>query len=328
MKLLVLSHEQVVERLPMSQCIELMADALESLARGQVHLPLRTVVRPAGAEGIMALMPAYRSGERAGYAVKAVCVFPNNSAVGKDAHQGSVLLFSPDSGELLAVVNASAVTAIRTAAVSALATRILARKDAHDLAIVGAGLQGRAHLEAIAEVRALRRVRIADVIPEKAQKLAAEMSGRFQFPIEAATCVEAAVWDADIIVTVTTSSRPVVRRDWISDGAHLNAVGACVPHAREIDTATVAASKLYVDLRESALNESGDYLLAASEGAIGPGHIQGEIGELLTGAARGRVSEQEITLFKALGLAVEDLAAAEYLYREARQKQFGTWIEF
>jgi len=328
MKIVILNHEEVAELMPMSECIDVMAEALTALARGQVHLPLRTVVRPPDAAGMMGLMPAYMSGERAAYGLKAVCVFLSNPAIGKDAHQGSVMLFSAETGELLAMVNASAVTAIRTAAVSGVATRLLARKDANDLAIIGSGVQARSHLAAMAAVRPVKRVRVADQISERAQKFASEMSANYPFPIEAVESNEAAVRDADMIVTVTNSSEPILQRDWIAAGAHLNVVGACLPHAREVDTATMAASRLYVDRRESTFNEAGDYILAAKEGAIGPDHIRAEIGELLTGEAVGRTSEQEITLFKALGLAVEDLASAEYVYRQAKERQVGTWVEF
>jgi ornithine cyclodeaminase len=171
-------------------------------------------------------------------------------------------------------------------------------------------------------------VRVADVVLERAVKFATEMSASYSFPIEAVGSIENAVRDADIIVTVTTSGTSVLQRDWISEGAHINAVGACTPRAREIDTATVAASKLYVDSRESTLHESGDYLLAAGEGAIGPDHIRAELGELLNGTARGRSSDRDITLFKALGLAIEDLATVEYLYCHAKEERFGTWIDF
>ena len=328
MKIVILNHEEVAELMPMSECIDVMAEALTALARGQVHLPLRTVVRPPDAAGMMGLMPAYMSGERAAYGLKAVCVFLSNPAIGKDAHQGSVMLFSAETGELLAMVNASAVTAIRTAAVSGVATRLLARKDANDLAIIGSGVQARSHLAAMAAVRPVKRVRVADQISERAQKFASEMSANYPFPIEAVESNEAAVRDADMIVTVTNSSEPILQRDWIAAGAHLNVVGACLPQAREVDTATMAASRLYVDRRESTFNEAGDYILAAKEGAIGPDHIRAEIGELLTGEAVGRTSEQEITLFKALGLAVEDLASAEYVYRQAKERQVGTWVEF
>jgi ornithine cyclodeaminase len=239
-----------------------------------------------------------------------------------------VQLLSGENGELLAVVNAAAVTAIRTAAVSGVATRLLAREDAKNLAVIGAGRQGRTHLAAIAAVRSLKRVRVADCVFAQTQKFVAEMSPQYDFPIEAAPNVEAAVRNADIVVTITTSTEPVIRREWISDGAHLNIIGASQPNAREVDGATVAASKLFVDRRESTLKESGDYLLALQEGAIGPDHIRGEIGDLLLGSIRGRTSGRDITMFKALGLAIEDVAAAQFLYEQAKQKRNGTWVDF
>lgn len=312
----------------MPACIELMSGTLEALARGQFHLPLRMVISPPDAKGMMALMPSYRSGDLAACALKAICVFPGNSRIGKDSHQGAVLISSAETGELLAIVNASAITAIRTAAVSAVATRILAREDANELAIIGAGIQGRSHLAAIAEVRPIRRARVAASNPAHARAFAAEMSAQYPFPIEASDSAEGAVRNADIIVTATGSAVPVLRREWLSHGTHINAVGACLPHAREIDSASMAASRLYVDRRESVLHESGDYLIALKEGAIGPDHIRAELGEILTGAAQGRASGSEITLFKSLGLAVEDLAAAQYVYRRLKEDGSGSWVDF
>jgi ornithine cyclodeaminase len=327
-KVLILTHSDVERLLPMKECVEVMAAALRALAEGQAHQPLRMIVRPPGAVGVMALMPAYSAAPEPAYGLKAIGVFPANPEKGKDAHQGTVMLFSGETGELLAMMNASAVTAIRTAAVSAVATRLLAREDAGDLAIVGAGVQARTHLEAMACVRPLRRVRIASRRPEHARRLAEEASQRHGFPVRAVDSLEAAVRDADVVVTATSSAEPVLRREWIAPGAHLNVVGASIPTAREVDTATMAAARVFVDRRESTLNEAGDYLIAAREGAIGPDHIVAELGELLTGAARGRRSADEITLFKSLGLAVEDLAAARHVYRKAQSAGAGAWVEF
>lgn len=328
MDIVVLNQKQVTELLPMPACIDVMAEALAAVAKKEAYQPLRTIIHPEGAKGVMATMPSYMYGERAAYGLKEVCVFPDNPNFGKDAHQGSVLLHSAETGELLAVMNASAITAIRTGAVSGVATRLLAREDAGNLAIIGAGVQGRSHLAAMASVRQIRRVRVADKRPGIAQKFVDEMSAKYRFPIEALDNNEDAVKGADIIVTVTSSTEPVLKRDWIADGAHLNVVGSCFPHCREVDTATMVASKLFVDRRESTLSEAGDYLIAAKEGAIGPEHIRAEIGEILIGGGNGRTSDGEITLFKALGLAVEDLAAAEYVYRQAREHKIGNWMEF
>ena len=305
-----------------------MEEALTALARGSMHQPLRMVVRPEGAGGLLALMPAYRGGERAAFGLKAICVFHENPSRGLDAHQGCVLLFSGETGEMLAVMNASAITAVRTAAVSGAATRLLAREDACELALVGSGVQARAHLAAVASVRSITRARVASLHFEHARRFAEELSAVYPFPVEPFESAEEAVRGADIIVTATTAREPVLRREWVAPGAHINAVGTYSPDAREIDTATLAAATLFVDRRESALSEAGDYILAAREGAIGPEHIRAELGEVLAGARPGRTSADEITLFKSLGLAVEDLAAAEHLYQQAQLKESGTWVEF
>ena len=305
-----------------------MRESLIALAAGQVHQPLRTIVRPPDAAGVMGLMPSYISGDAAAFGLKAICVFPGNPAKGKDAHQGAVLLFSAETGELEAMMNASAITAVRTAAVSGVATDLLAREDACNLAIIGTGVQARSHLAAMSQVRSIKRCRIASRHIAHAQKFAQELARSFSFPLEPVATVEEAIADADLIVTATTAIEPIVKREWISPGAHLNLVGACTPNSREVDSATIAASSLFVDRRESTINEAGDYLLAARDGAVGPDHIRAEISEVLHGDKSGRTSPEQITLFKSLGLAVEDLAAAEYLYRKAQDLNAGTWVDF
>jgi ornithine cyclodeaminase/alanine dehydrogenase-like protein (mu-crystallin family) len=328
MKILVLSHDEVVELLPIKECITVMSDALIALAAGKVHQPLRTIIRPPDAAGVMGLMPSYISGDRAAFGLKAICVFPGNPAKGKDSHQGAVLLFSAESGELLAMMNASAITAIRTASVSGVATDLLAREDAGNLAIIGSGVQARSHLAAMSQVRSIKRCRIASRQIEHARKFAEEMRRNFSFPLEPVDSVEEALEGADVIVTVTSAIEPIVRREWVCPGAHLNVVGSSTPNAREVDSATMAASSLFVDRRESTINEAGDYLFSLRDGAIGPDHIRAEIGEVLKGDRPGRTSPDEITLFRSLGLAIEDLAAAEYLYRKAGRLNAGTWVEF
>jgi len=328
MKILVLDNRQIQELLPMTECIELMADALAALARGEVFQPLRTIVRPPEARGLLGLMPAYRAGERGAFGLKAICVFPENPAKGKDAHQGAVMLFSRETGELLALMNASEITAIRTAAVSAVATRLLARDDAQQLGIIGAGVQARTHLEALAAVRTIIRARVSARNIEHAQQLVREMQPKVGFPIEPVETNEEAVRDADVIVTATSSLEPVINKDWISPGAHVNAIGTHSPNSREIDSATMARARIFTDRRESALNEAGDYLLAAKEGLVTPESILGEIGELLIRTKTGRTSSTEITLFKSLGLAIEDVVSADYLYHKAQSQNAGTWIDF
>lgn len=331
MPVLVLSQSQVETLLSMKACIAVMESALADLTHGRYHQPLRRAIVPPGAAGLLGLMPAYRDGSVNGtplFGLKAVGVFPGNPALGKDSHQGAVLLFSGETGELIAVMNAAAVTAIRTAAVSAVATKLLARQDAGDLAIVGAGVQGAVHVEAMGEVRRLRRIRVASRQIEGARRFAASMAARAPVPVEAVASAEEAVRGADLIVTVTSSAEPVLRREWIANGAHLNVVGSSTPRSREVGPDVMEACRLFVDRRESTENESGEYIEALRSGAIGPSAIQGEIGELLVGAVEGRRSSEEITLFKSLGLATEDLAAADYLVAEARRRSLGTWVEF
>lgn len=322
--MLILSHREVEELLPVAECIPVMEEALAALARGEVHQPLRQIIRAPNSQGFLGLMPSHWRN----YGLKAVCVFPENPKRGLDTHLGAVLLYSGETGELLAVMNASAITAIRTAAVSALATRLLARPEAGDLAIIGSGVQARSHLLAIAAVRPILRARIASREVSSATRMAEEFRDRVRFTVEAVDSVEKAVRGADIIVTVTSSKEPVLRREWISDGAHINLVGSSVSTKREADSATMAAGKLYVDRRESTLNEGGDYLFAMRDGVIGPDHIKGEIGELLIGKAAGRISNREITIFKSLGLAIEDLAAAAWLYEKASRENAGTNVAF
>jgi ornithine cyclodeaminase len=271
-------------------------------------------------------MPTYRFAPEPVYGLKVVCIFPDNPARGLDTHQGAVELFDGQTGQLRAVLNASAITAIRTAAVSAVATRVLAREDARELAILGAGAQGRSHLEALAAVRPFERARIWSRTAEHAHASAAE--ARTPFPVNVASSPAEAVRGAHVIVTATASPTPIVAREWLSDGAHVNAVGACLPTTRELDTATVADAALFVDRRESALAEAGDVVLAIEEGAIGRDHIRAELGEVLAGERGGRDSTDELTVFESLGLAVEDLAAAEFLYRRARETGAGMTVEF
>jgi ornithine cyclodeaminase/alanine dehydrogenase-like protein (mu-crystallin family) len=320
MKLLILNEHEVERLLTFPECIDVMAEALAALARGEVHQPLRSIVRAQGAPGFLGLMPAYRGGARPAWGLKEICLFPGNPARGLDTHLGAVILHSGDTGEPLAVMNASAITAIRTAAVSALATKLLAREDAATLAIIGAGVQARSHLHAIPVVRKILEIRICSRTRANAEAI-------LQDNAHVTNSVEDAVRGADIIVTATSSKEPVIRREWIAPGAHINAVGSSVSTSREIDSATMAGATLFVDRRESTVNESGDYLMALREGAIKP-EIRAEIGEILIGTAKGRTSREEITLFKSLGIAIEDLASAQFLYDKAKAAGAGTWVDF
>jgi ornithine cyclodeaminase/alanine dehydrogenase-like protein (mu-crystallin family) len=303
-QLLVLSEHDVERLLTMADCIEAMDEVLSSLARGELFQPLRFVVRPPGAPGLMGFMPAHRTGPGGAFSLKEIVVVPGNPAErALDAHQGGVLLHDGETGELRALLNASPITAIRTAAVSAVATRALARPGARTVAIVGGGVQGKAHADAMRAVLGDPEIRIVGRDVGEAEE---------------------AVRAADVVCTCTTSREPVVRREWLRPGTHVNAVGASVPTSRELDEETVRAATLVVDRRESALHEAGELLIPG----LGAEAIAAELGEVLVGTHPGRTADDELTVFKSLGLAVEDLAAAELVVRRAREQGAGVEVPF
>jgi ornithine cyclodeaminase/alanine dehydrogenase-like protein (mu-crystallin family) len=317
---LILGHDDVIAALTPEGCADAMAEVLVARASGEALMPLRTAVRFEGAAGFMATMPAWRGGEEPLFSLKSLCIMPGNPARGLDSHQGTVTLFDGATGEPRAILDASAVTSVRTAAVSAVATRVLAREDARVLAILGAGVQGKAHLEALLSVRSFEEVRVFAPNRAHALRLAGDRA-------TVTASAEEAVRGADVIVLATTAREPVVRRDWLSPGAHINAIGASVPTDRELDVETVAASALFCDSRESLRNEAGEYRLALEQGAItGENHVRGELGEVLARSAPGRLGPEELTVFRSLGLAVEDLAAAECAVARARRLGLGTEV--
>ncbi|HTE85280.1 MAG TPA: ornithine cyclodeaminase family protein, partial [Dehalococcoidia bacterium] len=335
--------------LPMAECMDVMAGALRVLARGGAVLPLRSAMAIPGADGTSGLllaMPAYLSsipppsppalrrrrtgGQGVGLravGLKVLTVYPENSGTPHEPHQGAVLLFDPEHGTLQAILDATEITAVRTAAVSGVATQVLARPDAGDLALIGSGVQARTHLEAMSIARPLRRVRVWSRNPEHARAFVEREAAGRPFPVEAAATAEEAVADADIVCTVTSATEPVVEGEWIAPGAHINAAGAYSASSRELDTAAVVRSRLFVDRREAAHHEAGEFLIPRRDGAIGDDHIRAELGELLIGQAPGRSSHDDITIFKSLGLAIEDLAAAHHVYTQAVERGIGTFVE-
>jgi ornithine cyclodeaminase len=322
---LLIGQDDVERLLPMRECIDAMQDALAALARGEAALPLRQIVRlPSG--GFLGSMPA-AVGPRGVFGVKALSVFHGNEGTAFDSHQGAVLLFESAHGRLLAIVDATSVTAIRTAAVSAVATRLLAREDARVLALLGTGVQARTHLEAIRLVRPLERVRVFSRDPARVRAFAEREAGAHALEVTPCASAEEAVRGADVVCTVTSSCQPVLRGDWLAAGAHVNVVGAATPECREVDTAAIVRSRVFVDRRESALHEAGEVLIPIREGAIGPEHVLAELGEVLDGRAGGRRAAEEVTLFKSLGLAIEDVAAAHVVHSNAVRLGAGTRIE-
>jgi ornithine cyclodeaminase/alanine dehydrogenase-like protein (mu-crystallin family) len=318
--MLILGHDDVLAALSPADCADAMAAVLAAHARGEALMPLRSMVPFEGAAGFIATMPAWRGGSDPVFSLKSLVIAPGNPARGLDTHQGTVTLFNGETGVPSAILDASAVTSVRTAAVSAVATKVLAREDSRVLTILGAGVQGRAHLRALADVREFDEVRVYSPSREHAQALA---DGRATVSPSA----EEAVRGADVIVLATSSPEPVIRRDWLVPGAHVNAIGASVPSSRELDTDTVAACALYCDSRESLRHEAGEFHRAVEEGAIGgEDHVRAELGEVLAGMAAGRTDSRELTVFRSLGLAVEDLAAAERAVSVARQRGIGVEV--
>lgn len=326
MQVLIVNHNEVRQWLTMRDCIDVMADCLKMLSSGNATNPLRSVTWLPDKNGVMATMPAYL-GENNIMGVKAISVFPGNLATEYDTHQGSVMLFETQNGRLLSILDATEITAIRTAAVSALATRLLAREDAKKLTILGSGTQARTHLEAILQVRDIARVRIWSRDYGNAQKFAKLAGDEIKLPIKAIESAREAVTGADVICTTTSSAEPVLFGDWLTPGVHINAVGACTPGARELDSAAVLKTRLFVDRLESTINEAGDFLFPKNEGALDESHILGEIGDLLLSRAPGREADDDLTLFKSLGLAVEDVAAAHFIYKKMTAARQGTMME-
>ena len=325
---LIVSHADVERLLPMPECIDLMAEALATTARGGATLPLRQMVMLPGGRNILAVMPAALEGADGHHAIgtKVITVFPDNAATAYDSHIGVVLYFDDTHGRLLAIIDASSVTAIRTAAVSGVATRLLALPHASDLAILGAGVQAMSHLEAMLAVRPITRVRLWSRGAARCAAFAAQAARRFGVAVEVCESAEQAVRGAQIVCTVTAAHEPVLRGAWLAPGVHVNAAGAAVPTARELDTQAVVQSRLFVDRTESTLREAGDFLIPRAEGAIGDVHILGELGALVAGTVRGRVRDDDRTLFKSLGLAVEDVAAARFIHARALADGSGTWM--
>ena len=320
--MLILSHKDVEELLPMSDCIAVIEKAMRALSNDEYFQPLRMKSIPDSTSNRMVFMPAFRKKDRKLWGLKEIVVTPGNATRGLDSHQGAVLLHDGETGELLAAVHAGAITSIRTAAASAVATRALARKDSKVVAILGTGVQGRAHLEAMRCILPNASYRVWS--PTRAN---AEAASKSSAAIVTET-IAAACARADVICTVTSASKPILTTATIPVGCHINAVGSSIATARELDGAALAAGSLFVDKKESTLAESGDYLLALRDKAINPNHILTEIGDVLLGRHPGRTSSDEITIYKSLGIAVQDLVAAELVFHRARERNIGVEVEF
>jgi alanine dehydrogenase len=310
----------------MDDLIAAMETALADFSARRVAQPLRTVLEVGDGQAFYGVMPAYLPAAPA-LGTKLVTVFGNNAALGLPTHLALVVLLDPQTGALLALMDGRYITEARTAAVSAVSVDHLARDDSRTLAIIGAGVQARSHLEAIGRVRDLAEVRVWSRTRARGESFLTEMQPHSTARIMLAESAEAAVRDADLVVLATSAREPVVQADWIAEGTHVCAVGACRPTHREMDAALVARGRLYVDSREGALAEAGDVVLDIREGAIHEGHIQAELGEVVASSRKRRRSPREVTIFKSLGMAVEDVAAADLVYRRASEGMIGTRVQ-
>ncbi|MEE8143315.1 MAG: ornithine cyclodeaminase family protein, partial [Planctomycetota bacterium] len=282
MTTLLISQKQIRALLPMEKCIDLMAAVLRTLSLGDAINPLRWAVQLPQQNGILGLMPGYL-GDPKSLGLKVVTIFPGNHGTPYDSHQGVVVLFDVKHGRPIAILDASEITAIRTAATSGVATRALAREDASELALLGSGVQARTHLEAMLRVRNIQRVRVYSPTRSHLEDFVNRESQRQGLRVEATRSAQEAVEGADLICTTTSAREPVIFGEWLNPGAHINAAGACIPTTRELDTAAVLRSRLFVDRLESATHEAGDFLIPVKEGAFGEDHIRGELGEVLLG---------------------------------------------
>jgi alanine dehydrogenase len=315
-----LSEADVRAVLSMAGLIDAMETALAAFSAGSVTQPVRTVIEAPG--GFFASMPAYL-GSIPAMGAKLVTVFHDNPRHGLPTHLATIVLLDPNTGNLLAILDGRFITAARTAAVSAVAARYLAREDAAVLAIIGSGVQARSHLEALSLVRKFTEVRCWSPTAAHAANFAAESK---KYPIRVVESAETATRGADVIALVTASPTPVVEDSWVKPGASVISVGACRPNQREMDPALVARARLVVDSRAAALKESGDVVQGIREGRFGESHIAAELGQVVADPKLGRRDASEIAIFKSLGLAVEDVAAADLAYRRAIQLARGAAI--
>ena len=307
-----IDREEVARRLTYDACIPIVRKAMIALSKGQTKQLLRSIL-PLSDGRLFGIMPG-AMGDHAPFGAKLISVFHENFARGIQSHQGLVLLFDPESGAPVCVVHAGEVTAIRTAAASAVATEALARKDARHLALLGYGEQAATHARAIGKVRDLESIVVWGRSPERAQAFAKKMQAELAIPVLAAEEAQEAVAQADIICTVTSATEPILKGDWVRPGTHVNLVGSGYAGPAEVDNDLVIRSRFITDSREGVLQQGGEFLRAKNAGLIGDEHIVAEIGQILSGEIEGRRTNEEITVYKSLGHVVQDLASAWALY--------------
>lgn len=324
--MLVLSEKQVQSLIDLDELIAALEQAHIQYSTGKAVMPVRLVVPLPQIQGRITSMPGYLNDDRA-LGMKVVTYFQDNPKQNLPAILATIMLFSGETGKMIAAMDGGYITAIRTACASALATKALANPDTPVLGILGAGVQARAHIQALTRVRKLRRIKLYSPSGKSARSIKEELEKPCGVAIEVVNSAEDAVRDSDLLVTVTTAKDPIVNVEWLKPGVHINAVGSHRPDLREIDGATLKRAKVVVDSREAVMAECGDILLALKEQSIGENAIHGEIGELLAGAKPGRTSPSEITLYKSVGIAIQDVATAQLVYRKALARSIGTNVD-
>ena len=326
-KTLIVNRELCGQLLTLKDCIPAMRDTLIAASKNEIKMLQRNMI-PHDSGNMLALMPASLLDKKV--TGSKVIIFPGQKTRKEGTNQGIVPLFDTETGALLAIVDAELITVIRTAATSAAATDALACKDAHSVAILGAGNQGKAHAQAIALVRDIKKVYVWDMFPAAIEAACAVL--REKLPgAEVIPCAtpEEAVKDADIVCTVTATKTdaPFLKGSWLKKGAHVNAVGACSPVAREIETDVLTRSRVFLDWEEAALRDAGDLIIPINKGEVRKEDFIGEVGKVMTGELKGRVSDDDITVFETIGISVEDIAAAYLIYEKAKEQGLGTWLE-
>ena len=322
---LILSLDDVTSVLTMPACIDAVEEAFRQYSLGNVVQPTRPTIRIPAHRALINAMPAYIGGVEA-LGVKWVGGYLGNPEQGLPVVQALIILNDGTNMVPLAVMNGTYITAVRTGAAAGVATRYLAREDASTAGIIGAGVQAKTQLEAVAAVRSIRTAKVFDVFPEAAARYATEMSQRLGIQVSVAATAEEAVRGMDVVCTASTSKTPVVLGEWLKPGAHVNGIGSHSTDARELDTAVIVRSKVVVDTLDAAMAEAGDILMPIAEGAITADHIWGELGDVITGKRPGRTSPAEITLFKSQGLAIQDVATANLVYLAAKARGIGVEV--
>ncbi len=325
-KIRILNPQAVVDCLPMAACIDLMCKAFSQVSEGRTAQPIRAMVRNRAQTGVMGWMPGYVDDPKR-LGVKTVTIFPGAAALGIKSHQGLVLLFEADTGQLLCAVDAAEITGIRTAAASAAATDALARKDAKTLSIFGLGEQASTHIRSMALVRKFERCLVWGRDPAKTQAFVTAHAGAAPFPLEVAATAEAAA-GSDVLCLVSAAPEPFFKGAWLKPGQHLNVVGSSIPTTAEVDHDTVARCRVFVDYKDSALVLAGELRRAFEAGVVTPDHIAGEVGEVLLGKVPGRRGPEDITMFKSLGMAAEDVLSADFILREAERRNVGVVVDW